>query len=123
MRRVIPNDIYRGLPCSIVAVGCALGVADLGALAGLQSPDLELDGYLSLKSMNTLIRANLRVKKAESYKRGERPTLGAWAHDHVGDEAIICVHGHFLYFDGYDYYSFFLNGKDPVVKVWYLDRD
>lgn len=120
MKRIVPNEIYRGLPCSTVAVGCALGISDSCVLDGLQSPKLHEDGYLSLDGMNVFIRSKLVVKKSESYRRGERPALRDWAHEHIGQKAIVCVQGHFLYFDGRDYHSFFWNGKDPVVRVWYL---
>lgn len=121
MKRIIPANIYLGLPCSVVAAGCALGTDDLNALAGLVSDDLHDDGYLSLDGMNRLIRANQRVKKCEYFKRGQRPTLQAWANMHIGQRAVICLYGHFIYFDGTDYYSFFYNDYDLVVKVWYLE--
>ena len=120
MKRIIQDDIYQGLPCSVVATGCALKISDLSALSALVSGDLHNDGYLSLDGMNRLIRANMGVEKAESYRRGNRPALRDWAHEHLGKRAIVCVLGHFLYFDGRDYHSFFWNGGDPVVKVWYL---
>ena len=121
MKRLEPESIYRGEPCSVVAVGCALGIGDLWGLLALQTPQTHDDGYLSLAGMNRFIRANLAVKRAEQYKRFERPALRDWVREHPGERAIICVLGHFLYFDGRDYYSFFWNGGDPVVKVWYLE--
>ena len=120
MKRITTDDIYKGLPCSVVSVGCALGIDDIFRLSDLFSGDLHEDGYLSLDGMNRLIRANMGVKKAESYRRGERPALRDWAHEHTGQRAIICLLGHFIYFDGRDYHSFFENDDDPVVKVWYL---
>ena len=120
MKRIIPAEVYRGLPCSIVAVGCALGLSEKAALRGLKSPELKKGGYLSLKPMNELVRANLAVKKRVDYRRGERPALREWAHDNIGQSAVICVLGHYLFFDGRDYYSFLFNGGDEVVAVWYL---
>lgn len=120
MKRIVPSDFYEELPCSVVAVGCALGIDVPEALSGLHSPSLHDDGYLSLKSMNALIRANMAVKRYDYYKRGERPALRDFAHGHIGERAIICLLGHYVYFDGKDYHSFFFNGGDQVVGVWYL---
>lgn len=129
MKRITPNDIYQGLPCSVVAVGSALGITDKAivngiygdAMSGSYGPRLKSDGYLSLNGLNGLIRAHLQVKKREDFKRGERPALRDFAHSHLGQRAVICVLGHYLYFDGRDYHSFLWNGGDPVVAVWYLE--
>lgn len=120
MKRVIPDDIYRGLPCSVVSAGCALGIDDLSRLSALFSGDLHDDGYLSLDGMNRLVRANMGVLRCEYFKRGQRPELCDFARAHEGQRAIICLLGHFIFFDGQDYHSFFENEEDPVVKVWYL---
>lgn len=121
MKRILPDECYRGLPCSAVALGCALHVCDQEAVRGLISPELRSDGYLSLDGMNRLIRANMSVERRENFRRGERPALRDFAHSHLGKRAIVCVLGHYLYFDGRDYHSFLWNGGDPVVSVWYLD--
>lgn len=124
MKQIIPAEVYQGLPCSAVAVGCALGYDSRVKIAtgGCISPDLHSDGYLSLKGMNALIRANMGVKKRVNYKKGERPELREWAHaEGKGKRAVVCLLGHFIYFDGRDYYSFFWNNEDDVVAVWYLE--
>lgn len=129
MKRITPDAIYEGLPCSVVAVGTAMQVTDSSAvyallqsaLNGSYGAKLHEDGYLSLNGLNGLIRANLSVRKRENFKRGERPVLRDFAHSHLGEKAVICVLGHYLYFDGRDYYSFLWNGGDEVVAVWYLD--
>lgn len=118
MHRIIPNDIYKGKPCSVVAVGCALNIASESALNVLKSPLLHDDGYLSLDGMNRLVRANLTVVRRINFRRGERPVLRNWAHEHQGAKAVICVAGHFVYFDGNNYHSFFWNGSDEVIAVW-----
>lgn len=129
MKRITPDAIYEGLPCSVVAVRTAMQVTDSSAvyallqsaLNGSYGAKLHEDGYLSLNGLNGLIRANLSVRKRENFKRGERPVLRDFAHSHLGEKAVICVLGHYLYFDGRDYYSFLWNGGDEVVAVWYLD--
>ena len=121
MKRITPDRVYEGLPCSMVAVGCALGLSDMGSISALRSPDLRSDGYLSLDGLNRLIRANLAVTHMEYFKRVDRPALRDWAHANIGHRAVVCVLGHYIYFDGRDYHSFLWNGGDPVVKVWYLD--
>lgn len=80
MKRITPDKIYNDLPCSQVAVGCALGITDKEAVLRLKSPCLKNDGYLSLDGMNALVRANLDVKKRVNYRGGERPALRDWAH-------------------------------------------
>ena len=131
MKRITPNYVYAEMPCSVVAVGTAMGTADMGDVAGLfkevmdgaNGPKIHGDGYLSLDGLNGLIRAHLSVKKRENFKRGQRPALRDFAHSHLGQRAVICVFGHYLYFDGRDYYSFLWNGGDPVVAVWYLSEE
>lgn len=121
MKRILPDDVFRKLPCSVVAVGCALKLTDKDAVNGLKSPKLHEDGYLSLNDMNTLIRANLSVVKRENYRRGERPILRDFCHG-FGGRAVVCLEGHYIYVEGGNYYSFFLNGDCKVVAVWYLDK-
>ena len=121
MKRIIPDAIYEHQPCSVVALGCAMGIARKSDLRPLKSAQLRADGYLSLRGMNELVRANLSVIRQEKFKRGERPVLRDFAHAHLGQRAVICVLGHYIYFDGRDYYSYFWNGQDDVVSVWYLD--
>lgn len=121
--RRIPCAIYRGAPCSVVAVGTALGYgnAQQDQIRGLFSDKLKGDGYLSLDAMNALIRSNLTVTKRETYARGKRPQLRTWARKHKGQRAVVCVEGHYLYFDGQNYWSFLFNASDAVVTAWLLD--
>lgn len=121
MKRIVPNDIYRELPCSVVAVGCAKGIEIRDALESLKSADLHSDGYLSLKAMESLIKANMEVTGKVYFKREVRPALRDFAHANLGRKAIICLLGHYVYFDGRDYHSFFWNGGDPVVQAWFID--
>ena len=120
MRQIIPGAIYDDLPCSVVAVGTAMGVKDARDLKQLVSGNLHDDGYLSLDGMNELLRANLEVKRTLYYKRGSRPSLLRFASEHRGQKAVICLLGHFIYYDGENYHSFFDNANDAVVKVWLL---
>lgn len=129
MIRITPDAVYEGLPCSIVAVGTAMGETDRtvvnsllqDAKNGSFGARLHDDGYLSLDGLNGLIRAKLSVRKRENFKRCERPALRDFAHSHLRQKAVICVLGHYLYFDGRDYHSFLWNGGDEVVSVWYLN--
>jgi len=119
MKRITPNKNYRELPCSAVALGCALGVqAPSDALC---SSELRSDGYLSLAAFNRLIRANIRVIRHINFKRGGAPLLRDWARESKSWRTIVCVKGHYVYFDSRDYHSFLWNGGDPVISVWYLD--
>ncbi len=71
MKRIIPNDIYRGLPCSVVALGCAKEITQKSDVQALYSQELHGNGYLSLAGMNALIRANFDVIKAVQFKQLE----------------------------------------------------
>lgn len=119
MKRIQPNDNYRDIPCSVVSIGCAMGLDK--PLDSLFSSKLHSDGYLSLDGMDALIRANMGVKKRIKYKRGERPCLRDFCHGFDGN-AIVCVSGHFVYVSGGNYYSFFWNGDDEVISVWELTK-
>lgn len=113
IKRRDPSTIYFDVPCSMVAVGTATG-----SFPPVPA-DLTEDGYLSLAGMNRYCRAQLTVTKAESFRRGERPSLKEFLEGNK-QRAIICVLGHFIYAEGKTYWSFLRNAKDPVVKVWYL---
>lgn len=119
MKRIVPNKIFRGAPCSVVALGCALHVTNRGALRALYSDDMKADGYLSLRGMNALVRAHMHVKQRWNFKKDVRPCLRDFCHDFSG-RAIVCVLGHFVYVEDGDYYSYFFNGDDKVVTVWVL---
>ena len=121
MRRIIPSIAYDELPCSIVAVGCALGYTDSESVAGVIPAGLHRDGYLSLRNMESLIRAKMSVTGKVYYKGGKRPTLTAFMEENAGRPAVICLLGHFVYFDGFYYYSFFENENDPVVQAWFVE--
>lgn len=119
MKRINPSEFYRNEPCSVVAIGCALSISSKSDLEGLRSHFLREDGYLSLSGMNSLLRANMGVSRQIKFKRGERPLLRDFLRGNT-ERLIICVEGHFLYAECENYYSFFWNGKDPVVSAWYL---
>ena len=123
MKRITPCDIYLNKPCSVVALGSALGMSDEKAIKALYSEELDGSGYLSLKGMNRLVRKFLKVKRQEKFKRGERPSLRDYVHEHIGIKAIICVYGHYVYYDGKNYHSFLYNGNDDVVSVWILNEN
>ncbi len=118
---IIPRECYAELPCSVVALGCALGMTDRAAVIGLISPKMHKDGYLSLKGMEALILAHRAVDCKAYYKGGQRPTLKEFMARNKGRKAIICLLGHFVYFDGNDYYSYFFNDNDDVVQAWFLE--
>lgn len=120
MKRFVPSEIYRGEPCSVCAMGCALQIRSRAALASLRSARMHADGYLSLDGMNALIRANLRVVRKLYFKRGERVCLRDFCHSFSG-KAVVCVAGHYIYVQDGDYWSFFRNGDDQVICVWEVE--
>lgn len=117
MIRIDPEPAYDGLPCSIVAIGCALGRNPMGELQELYGQASRNNNYASLRSVNQAIRKVLKVKKYTYFTRDQRVTL---KETHINGKAIVCVYGHFLYADFTEntYYSFFDNDNDKVVAIW-----
>ena len=113
VRRCEPDSVFLDVPCSMVAVGTAMGYFPPMPYG------LKPDGYLSLDGMNRYCRSLLPVARAVSFRRGERPSLEKFLDKNI-ERAVICVLGHYLYADGATYWSFLENSGDPVVKVWYL---
>lgn len=120
LHRVEPHDNYHGLPCSIVAVGCALGYDDYEDIRRLRPKGIYDNGYLPLEAGNRFIRAVLPVSKRVYYKRGMRPKLCDVLLNNKR-RAVICCYGHLIYAEGDTYYSFFDNDNDDVVSIWWLN--
>ena len=117
--RINPKSKYHGLPCSYVATGCAYEQI-YQVMFNAELPDnLKNDGYLELDDVNKFIRRFFEVRKKQYFKRGERPVLKDFLSDN-NDMCIICVYGHLIYVDGKDYWSFFENGNDEIVCIWFL---
>ena len=114
IKRRDPPPMFRGVPCSMVAVGTATGAMPT-------RPDgLRPDGYLSLARMNRYIRDMIPASKKVQFPRANRPTLKEFL-EASDRRAIVCVLGHYVYADGHTYWSFLRNAKDRVVAVWYLE--
>lgn len=117
MNRITPPQKFEGVPCSIVAVVCALKG---NVYVGDYVQNLKRDGYATLTVANRFIRANLPIKRRVDFKRGERPLLKDL---HFDGTAIVCVLGHYIFLDHEDYWSFFDNEDDEVVTVWEIKGD
>jgi hypothetical protein len=136
MKQNIPNQVFSGYPCITVGIGCAYGSFDNaeilikscesdGLLPGADFYNCigskgDRSGYCSLKDANTIVRRGFDIKKAITYKRGERPSLSEFAKQFPDEKALICVAGHFIYYHNREYDSFFNNENDPVIKVWLM---
>ena len=120
MSRIVPDEVYRNVPCSIVSVGCAVGKDDTRVLANAKG--LKDDGYLTLDSMNKYIRSLIPVQKKEVFRKGERLLLRDFLRGNKR-KAIVCVLGHYVYVEGESYYSFFENDSDEVVCVWWIKEE
>lgn len=114
-----PLPVYNGKPCSVVAVGCALGYTTKDQVETLQPEGIYPDGYLPLEAGNRFIRNSLPVQKREYFKRGMRPKLKEILENNIR-RAVICCYGHLVYAEGELYYSFFDNYNDDVVSIWWL---
>ncbi len=120
MQRITPRPMYHGLPCSLVAVGCAAGEQNGKIIE--KAKGLTSSGYLSLDDMNRYIRSILPVQNKVYYKRYERVLLKNFLQGNQR-KAIICLLGHYIYVEGENYWSFFKNEMDPVVCVWWLKEE
>ena len=89
----LPRFIYEDYPCSVVAVGMALGITERDKINDLIPGSIKQSGYLTLKEGNRFIRSNLPVEKYEGFKRGERPTLEELLSG-CSRRAVILVLGH-----------------------------
>lgn len=118
--RITPKSIYNGLPCSFVAVGCAVGEKNEDLMRFADG--LKDDGYLSLDNMNKYIRSLLPIQKKQYFKRGERPILKDLLENNQR-KAVVCLLGHYVYVDGKDYWSFFENEYDDVVCIWWIKEN
>ena len=78
------------------------------------------DGYLALSKMNMYINLLFHVKKAQQYGKTKRFFLKEFLQTN-DKKAIVCILGHYIYVDGKNYFSFFCNEYDKVVKIWYLE--
>ena len=117
--RYLPDSQYEGFPCSYVAAGCAYEAVTRKPFPEQMPDGLKEDGWATLENMNRYIRSILSVRKKVYYKRQDRIPLRKFLTENT-EKCIVCVHGHFLYADKDDYWSFFENDADPVVCVWYL---
>lgn len=80
------------------------------------------DGYTTLDDANKYIRSIFKVKKRHHFNRNDRPALST-IHliDEIKDEkCIICVKGHYIYYNGRSYFSAFDNDLDEIIEVWVL---
>lgn len=115
MNQIIPDRKYKGLPCSIVAIGCATG----GKIVNVNTNN---EGYATLKNADRVIRQNCMVKKYTYLPKEKRIPLWRAFQGKQAGRFIICVLGHFLYadFSLQEYWSFFDNSNDMIVAVWEL---
>lgn len=120
MIQVVPEDKYEWVPCSQVALCIACEQAGREYFLPISVFDAisnSENGYLTLRDMDSFVRALLPVKKRADFKRKERPLL----RELEPCKAVVCVVGHYLYLDNDKYYSFFDNENDEVVAMWIID--
>ena len=117
-----PNPKYHNFPCSVVGTGTAYEYLTGNPFSMDMPKGIKDNGYLPLSNEDAYIRQFLKVKKKKYYQRKDRITLARFLNDYKGTAAV-CVLGHFIFVDNGDYWSFFDNDEDPVVCVWFLDRE
>ena len=119
--QIIPNERFNGIACSKVALYYAYKDIYNQKIAVNDIIQTRPDGYLALAKMNHYINMFFHVKSAKQYNKQERFSLAEFLLKGNDKKCIICVLGHYIYVDGVNYFSFFNNLHDKVVKVWYLE--
>lgn len=122
MTRITPDSFYEGLPCSVVSIGCAMeklqGKFSYDKIKTFSEAASANGNYATLKSVGEQVRKFFNVKRYTYYPKADRKRLRELCLQKGGIRGIVCVYGHFIFCDNYDYYSFFNNDYDYVVAVW-----
>ena len=119
--QIIPNERFNNMPCSMVALYYAYKNIYNQRIAVNEIIKTRPDGYLALAKMNTYINMFFKVKKAQQYGSAKRFTLNEFLQTN-DKKAILCLLGHYIYVDGKNYFSFFNNLHDKIVKIWYVEE-
>lgn len=119
--QIIPNERFNGMPCSMVALYYAYKNIYNQRIAVNEIIKTRPDGYLALAKMNNYINMFFKVKKAQQYGSAKSFTLKEFLQTN-DKKAILCLLGHYIYVDGKNYFSFFNNLYDKIVKIWYVEE-
>lgn len=118
--KITPSERFYNTPCSMVALYYAYKNIYNQRIAVEEIIRTRPDGYLALAKMNNYINMFFKVKKAQQYGKDKRFSLSEFLKTN-DKKCMVCVLGHYIYVDGKNYFSFFDNEKDKVVKVWYVE--
>ena len=118
--QIIPNERFNSMPCSMVAMYYAYKDIYKQYIKIDEIVRTRQDGYLALSKMNTYANLLFKVKKAQQYGSTKRFTLKEFLKSN-DKKCVVSLLGHYIYVDGKDYYSFFNNENDKVVKIWYVE--
>ena len=120
--QIIPNERFNNTPCSMVAMYYAYKDIYNQRIAVNEIIRTRSDGYLALSKMNTYINMFFKIKKTEQYAKDKRFTLAEFLINGNEKKCIVCLEGHYIYVKGKDYFSFFNNLHDKIVKIWYVEE-
>lgn len=118
--QITPSERFNNTPCSMVALYYAYKNIYNQRIAVEEIIRTRPDGYLALSKMNNYINMFFKVKKAQQYGKDKRFNLDEFLKTN-DKKCVVCVLGHYIYVDGKNYFSFFDNEKDKVIKVWYVE--
>lgn len=118
--QITPNERFNNTPCSMVALYYAYKNIYNQRIAVEEIIRTRPDGYLALAKMNNYINMFFKVKKAQQYGKDKRFSLSEFLKTN-DKKCVVCVLGHYIYVDGKNYFSFFDNLHDKIVKIWYLE--
>jgi len=119
--QITPNERFRGMPCSMVSLYYAYKDIYKQFIKVDEIVKTRPDGYLALSKMNMYCNLLFHVKNAKQYGKEKRFTLKEFLNSN-DKQCIVCLLGHYIYVDKKNYYSFFNNDYDKVVKIWELDK-
>lgn len=118
--QITPNERFNGKPCSMVALYYAYRNVYKQNISVEEIVKARPDGYLALSKMNMYINLLFHVKNAKQYGKNKRFFLKELLQNN-DKKLIVCLLGHYIFVDGKNYFSYFCNDYDKVVKVWVLE--
>lgn len=119
--QITPSERFNNTPCSMVALYYAYKNIYNQRIAVEEIIRTRPGGYLALSKMNNYINMFFKVKKAQQYGKDKRFSLNEFLKTN-DKKCVVCLLGHYIYVDGKNYFSFFNNEKDKVVKIWYVEE-
>lgn len=111
----LPDVKFRDTTDLYISVAMAFSDLNSGEFNG-KMPDV----YSPTNVCDKYIHEYLAVDRQLKYKYDERPKVREFIRDHMSCKMIIRTFAHCVYYDGFDYYSYYNIDDMPVLSVWFL---